>query len=138
MKQIAPLTKIQYGIYAECVGHNGEICYNLPFLYTLDKSLDVNRLCKAIETVVAAHPTLFTRIVLNDVGEPMQQIEVGSFKVEVEDIDDIEAVKPSLAKPFDIYADRLFRIRLLRDANHLYFYTEYHHIIVDAADDWRH
>ena len=130
---IAPLSKTQYGIYVECVNHSGEICYNLPFLYTLDKSLDVNRLCKAIETVVAAHPTLFTRIVLNDVGEPMQQIEVGSFKVEVEDIDDIEAVKPSLAKPFDIYADRLFRIRLLRDANHLYFYTEYHHIIVDGT-----
>ena len=68
---IAPLSKTQYGIYVECVNHSGEICYNLPFLYTLDKSLDTNRLCKAIETVVAAHPTLFTRIVLNDEGEPM-------------------------------------------------------------------
>ena len=50
MKQIAPLTKIQYGIYAESASHLGEICYNLPYLYTLDKSLDVERLCQAVET----------------------------------------------------------------------------------------
>ena len=129
----APLSKTQYGIYVECVNHGGEICYNVPFLYTLDKSLDANRLCKAIETTVAARPTLFTRITLSDEGEPVQQIVKESFKVEVEDIDDIEAVKPSLVKPFDIYADRLFRIRLLRDASHIYLFTEYHHIIVDGT-----
>ncbi|MBP5630088.1 MAG: amino acid adenylation domain-containing protein, partial [Bacteroidaceae bacterium] len=130
---MVPLSKTQYGIYVECVNHSGEICYNLPYLHTLDKSLDTNRLCQAIETAVAAHPTLFTRITLNDEGEPMQHIEEESFKIEVEDIDDIEAVKPSLVKPFDIYTNRLFRIRLLRDANHLYLYTEYHHIVVDGS-----
>ncbi|MBQ6191400.1 MAG: amino acid adenylation domain-containing protein, partial [Bacteroidaceae bacterium] len=130
---MAPLSKTQYGIYAECVGHNGEICYNLPYLHTLDPTLDADRLCRAIETTVKAHPTLFTRITLNDEGEPMQTIADEAFSVAVEDIDDIEAVKPSLVKPFDIYADRLFRIRLLRDAHHLYLYTEYHHIIVDGT-----
>ena len=127
------LSKTQYGIYAECVGHNGEICYNLPYLYTLDPSLDAKRLCKAIETAVKAHPTLFTRIVLSDEGEPMQTIVDEAFSVAMEDIDDIEAVKPSLVKPFDIYADRLFRIRLLRDASHLYLFIDYHHIIVDGT-----
>ena len=130
---MAPLSKTQYGIYAECVGRNGEICYNLPYIYTLDKSLDTARLCKAIETAVHAHPTLFTRIALSDDGEPMQHIEEESWKIEVEDIGDIEAVKASLVKPFDIYADRLFRIRLLRDASHLYLFIDYHHIIVDGT-----
>ena len=80
-----------------------------------------------------AHPTLFTRIVLSDEGEPMQTIVDEAFSVAMEDIDDIEAVKPSLVKPFDIYADRLFRIRLLRDASHLYLFIDYHHIIVDGT-----
>ena len=115
----APLSKTQYGIYVECVNHSGEICYNLPYLYTLDKSLDTAQLCKAIETAVQAHPTLFTRIKLNDEGEPMQHIEAESWKIEVEEIHDIEAAKPLLVKPFDIYGDQLFRIRLLRDASHL-------------------
>ena len=61
MKQSAPLSKTQYGIYAECVQHLGEYCYNITFLYTLDGSLDEARLKVAIESVVAAHPTLFTR-----------------------------------------------------------------------------
>jgi hypothetical protein len=65
-----PLSKTQYGLYVECVNHQGEVCYNLPYLYTLDGSLDGDRLCRAIESAVAAHPTLFTRIALDDNGEP--------------------------------------------------------------------
>mgnify|MGYP002521663545 CR=1 FL=1 len=128
------LRKVQYGIYVESVNHIGEICYNLPYLYTLDKSLDAERLCRAIETAVMAHPTLFTRIILNDDGEPMQTIEIPSqgWSLAVEDITDIEAVKASLVQPFDIYNDQLFRIRLLRSASHLYLFTDYHHIIADG------
>ena len=129
----APLSKTQYGIYVECVNHSGEICYNLPYLYTLDKSLDSSRLCKAIETAVLTHPTLFTRIILNDEGEPMQHIEEKEWKIEAENIADIEAVKTSLVKPFDIYNDQLFRIRLLRNSNNFYLFIDYHHIIVDGT-----
>ena len=38
MIQGIPLSQTQYGIYAECAGHVGEICYNLPYLYTLNAS----------------------------------------------------------------------------------------------------
>ena len=55
MKNYSPLSKVQYGIYAECVGHAGEICYNLPYLYILDKSLDEERLRRAV-VVGAKHP----------------------------------------------------------------------------------
>ena len=50
MKQISPLSKVQYGIYVECAGRIGEICYNLPYLYELDKSLDEERLRTAVIT----------------------------------------------------------------------------------------
>ena len=129
----SPLSKTQYGIYVECVNHSGEVCYNLPYLYTLDGSLDAERLCKAVETAVKAHPTLFTRITLNDEGEPMQSVADGAFSVVVEDIADIAATKKTLVKPFDIYGEHLFRIHLLRDARHLYLFTDYHHIIVDGT-----
>ena len=130
-----PLTKSQYGIYVECANRSGEICYNLPYLYTIDNSLDADRLCKAVETAVKAHPTLFTRIVLNDDGEPMQTIsaDIDSWTLHVEDVEDIEAMKPSLVAPFDIYGDRLFRIRLLRNSEALYLFIDYHHIIVDGT-----
>lgn len=52
MKTTAPLTKTQYGLYAECIEHQGEACYNIPYLYTLDGSLDGERLKTAIERAV--------------------------------------------------------------------------------------
>ena len=135
MKTIAPLSKVQYGIYAECANHIGEICYNLPYLYTLDKSLDEERLRIAILDTVEAHPTLFTRIELTDEGEPVQTIDMDNEKweLEIEDTDDIEKKAAQLVAPFDIYNDRLFRIHLLRDDNHLYLFIDYHHLIVDGT-----
>ncbi len=134
MKTSAPLTKTQYGLYVECLNHPGEPCYDVPFLYVLDGSLDEERLRKAIETAVAAHPTLFTRIKLTDQGEPVQTIDdTETFSLQVEHIDDIEAAKKTMIQPFNIVDGRLFFIRLLRDKEHFYFFQNVHHTIFDGS-----
>jgi len=123
-----------YGIYAECVGHTSEPCYNIPYLYIFDGTLDGERLCHAIEATVKSHPTLFTRIVLSDDGEPMQAIDDSeSFALTIEHVEDIEQVKATFIQPFDLYADRLFRIRLLSDDHHYYLLQDIHHIICDGT-----
>ena len=130
---IAPLTKVQYGIYAECIAHQGEVCYNLPYLYILDGSLDEEKLKTAVESAVAAHPTLFTRIEVNEQGDPQQTIgNSETFSLQVEHIADIELEKQNLVVPFDIYNDRLFHIRLLKDAAHFYLLLDIHHLISDG------
>ena len=134
MKTSAPLTKTQYGLYVECLNHPGEPCYDVPFLYVLDGSLDEDRLRKAVETAVAAHPTLFTRIELTDEGEPVQTIDdTETFSLQVEHIDDIEAAKKTMIQPFNIVDGRLFYIRLLRDKEHFYFFQNVHHTIFDGS-----
>ena len=135
MKKHAPLSKVQYGIYVECASRIGEICYNLPYVYAFDKSLDEERLRTAVIDTVEAHPTLFTRIELTDDGEPMQTIDMDNehFELEIEDTTDIEKKAAELVRPFDIYNDRLFRIHLLRDDSHLYLFIDYHHLIVDGT-----
>ena len=134
MKTSAPLTKTQYGLYVECLNHPGEPCYDVPFLYVLDGSLDEERLRKAVETAVAAHPTLFTRIKLTDEGEPVQTIDdTETFSLQVEHIDDIEAAKKTMIQPFNIVDGRLFFIRLLRDKEHFYFFQNVHHTIFDGS-----
>ena len=134
MKTIALLSKTQYGLYAECIAHQGEVCYNIPYLYTLDGSLDGEKLCRAIEVAVAAHPTLFTRIELTEQGDPLQVIDDSeTFTLTVENVSDIEAAKALFIQPFDLYNDRLFRIRLLKDAEHYYLLQDIHHIISDGA-----
>ena len=134
MKTTAPLSKVQYGLYVECVEHQGEACYNIPYLYIVDGSLDEERLCRAIEAAVAAHPALFTRIEQDAEGEPMQTISVDDgFAVIVEHISDIEVEKSRFVQPFNILTDRLFRIRLLKDACHYYLLQDIHHIISDGT-----
>ena len=134
MKLTAPLTKTQYGLYVECVNHPGEPCYNVPCFYILDGSLDEERLRKAVETVVAAHPTLFTRIELTDQGDPVQTIDdTETFSLQVEHVDDIESAKQTMVQPFNIVGDRLFRIRLLRDKEHFYYFQDVHHTLFDGG-----
>ena len=138
MKTIAPLTKVQYGIYAECIAHQGEVCYNLPYLYILDGSLDEEKLKRAVESAVAAHPTLFTRIKLNEQGDPQQTIDDSeTFALNIEhgtlNIEGGGTFNGQpLIIPFDIYKDRLFHIRLFKDAEHFYFFLDIHHIIGDG------
>ena len=135
----APLSKVQYGLYVECVAHQGEACYNLPYLYVLDGTLDGEKLCRAIETAVAAHPTLFTRIKLNNEGDPLQTIDDSeTFMLNIENgtlnIEDGGTFNGQpLITPFDIYKDRLFHIRLFKDADHFYFFLDIHHIIGDGT-----
>ena len=134
MKTSAPLTKTQYGLYVECVNHPGEPCYNVPCFYILDGSLDEERLRRAVETVVSAHPTLFTRISLTDQGDPVQTVDdTETFSLQVEHIDDLEAVKQTMIQPFNIVGDRLFRIRLLRDSDHFYYFQDVHHTLFDGG-----
>ena len=126
----AQLTKTQYGLYVECSQHSGEACYNIPYLYVLDGSLDAERMRRAIETAVANHPTLFTRIELNAEGEPEASIQPSVFSLEIEE------GRPdcaALVQPFDLLRDQLFRMRLFRDAEHLYYFQDIHHIISDGT-----
>ncbi|MBQ9654462.1 MAG: amino acid adenylation domain-containing protein [Prevotella sp.] len=134
MKATAPLTKVQYGLYVECFEHQGEVCYNMPYLDTFDGSLDGQKLKEAIETAVAAHPTLFTRIELTEQGDTVQTVDdAETFSLEIENTTDIEAEKARFVQPFDLYKDRLFRIRLLKDAKHYYLLQDIHHIISDGS-----
>ena len=138
MKTSAPLSKVQYGLYVECVAHQGEACYNLPYLYVLDGTLEEDKLKRAIEAAVAAHPTLFTRIELNEQGDPLQVVDdTEAFTLNVEqgtlNIQEASFDGQPLIVPFDIYNDRLFHIRLLKDKEHFYFFLDIHHIIGDGT-----
>ena len=68
-----PLSQTQLGIYFESVRMGG-CAYNRHYLYTLDKSLDMERLAKAIEKTVQAHPYMEVRISQDSSGEITQSI----------------------------------------------------------------
>lgn len=135
MELSAPLSRSQFGIYVECVGHKGEPYYNLPFIHVIDRSLDGERLLAAIETAFKAHPTLFTRIKVNDDGEPVQTIDMANeeWSLAIEGLTDIEQEKARFIQPFDLDGGRLFHINLKCDSEHYYLFLDTHHIISDGT-----
>jgi amino acid adenylation domain-containing protein len=135
MKQSAPLSKSQYGIYAECVSHENEIFYNLPYFFVLDGSIDADRLCRAIETTLKSHPTFFTRIGVTEDGEPFQSVDMEKeeYSLVVEQMTDIEAEKQKFIEPFMLNGGRLFHTKVMRDAEHVYWLFDTHHIIFDGT-----
>ena len=134
MKTSAPLKKSQFGLYVECAQHPGEAYYNIPYLYTFDGSLDEDRLKTAIEAAVAAHPTLLTRIGVDEHGDPIQTVDdTEKWALEVEHVTDIKAAIEGFIQPFDIYNDHFFRMRMLRDDEHYYWLLDIHHIIGDGS-----
>jgi len=58
-KIFAPLSQTQLGIYFECLRMNDKLAYNRHFLFTLDNSIELNKLARAIEKAVNAHPYMF-------------------------------------------------------------------------------
>lgn len=68
-----PLSQTQLGMYFESVRMGG-CAYNRHYLYTLDKSLDMERLAQAIEKTVQAHPYMNVRISQDSNGAITQSI----------------------------------------------------------------
>ena len=124
----------QLGIFAQSMEHRGEIYYNIPYLYTLDSKIDVDRLKKAVETAIKAHPYLLGRVSLNDEGDPVITVDdEATIEVPVLHIDDIESEALALVQPFDVLNDCLTRAYLLKAPDHLHLLVDSHHIVSDGA-----
>jgi len=122
------------------MNHQGELCYNIPYLYIFDSRIDTIRFCNATKKAILAHPTLFTQIELDDKSEPIQVInEEYDFDLEVIELND-EATQESdygwfkkQIRPFNILGNRLFHIGLYKDDKHHYLLWDCHHLINDGT-----
>ena len=97
----APLSKTQLGIYVECTSFPESTLYNIPFLGRLGESICIEKLKKAIEKTVQAHPYLNVRLFLDENGNVMQQITGDDCSVEIIKLSDEEFAqrKEMLVRP---------------------------------------
>ena len=135
-KKTAPLSQTQLGIYFECLRMNDKLAYNRHFLYTLDSSIDMDRLAAAIEKAAAAHPYMNVRIAEAD-GEPRQIMEpLPNYRQEVKRMTEAEwqETLPKLLKePLELMGGRLFRFDLAETEKGKYFLRTAHHIAFDGT-----
>lgn len=130
-----PLSQTQMGIFAESMARRGEAAYNNPILLKLDPSLNEEKLARAVEQAVEAHSFVKVHIREDADGNPVMIADDKPYNQEIERMTEtaFEAMKQHLIRPFDLLADRLFRIRIIRTEKNLYYFTDFHHIIYDGT-----
>ncbi|MCR5079503.1 MAG: amino acid adenylation domain-containing protein, partial [Bacilli bacterium] len=132
-----PLTQAQLGIFLISKKREGEAVYNNPVLISFPKNSDTDKLSKAIEKAVRAHPGLFASANVDETGTPYIRYnpEFASMpivSVEKMEEENLEKEKPNLEKPFLISKDRLFRFRIIETEKKKYLFMDIHHLVFDG------
>ncbi|TNE56377.1 MAG: amino acid adenylation domain-containing protein, partial [Bacteroidetes bacterium] len=110
--------------------------YNMPGMVRVTGDLQVDRLNKAFNSVVARHASLRTNFKLID-QEPVQFVN-GPVEVTIERIhaknQKPEEILENFIRPFDLEKDSLIRLGLVEtDNGERYLIMDTHHIISDGA-----
>ena len=133
-KNNVPLSQTQSGIYFESV-KMGDGTYDLHFLYTLDNSIDMERLARSIEKVVQAHPSMEVRI-KEDLTQFIPDVSQNPYKQSVLRISEKEWQKlltRLIAEPLRLIDGRLFRFDLVETEKAKYMLRITHHVAFDGS-----
>jgi len=125
-----PLTNTQEGIFIECTANMGSTIYNIPYLLKLDKKVDLDKLAEAIDSTVAAHPYLKTRLFMSDEGEVLQKRDDAlAYKTQI--INGMN--RETLVRPYMLFNEQLFRFEIYRTCDGNYLFLDIHHIVADGT-----
>ena len=130
IQEIYPLTNTQEGIFIECTANMGTTIYNIPYLFKLDRKVDLDKLAKAIDSTVEAHPYLKTNLFMDENGDVLQKRDDDvEYKTQI--IDGMD--KETLVRPYMLFNEQLFRFEIHRTAAGNYLFLDLHHIIADGT-----
>ena len=127
-----PLTQTQNGIFVECVANPNTTMYNIPYLYRLGNSVDVNRLQAAIKSAIDAHPYLKATLIMNDDGNIRAARHDDSEAVV--DILRVNHLPPTekIVTPFELLDKPLYRAKIYDSTDGKFLLLDCHHIISDG------
>lgn len=127
-----PITATQEGIYFDSLRYPGTTIYNIPCIYKLDDSVNMERLSNAIPRVIIAHPYLSATLDTDANGD-ITVLKNKPARITFT----VEKTMPSyekLVRPFDILSgDPLYHIRLFDCPDGKFLFLDIHHIINDGA-----
>ncbi len=135
----SPLSQAQTSIYYACeTSVTDELNYQNSELFALPESVDTGRLQRAVRDVLEAHPYIFSRIEINEEGQPCmvagQKPEDTCF-VPVREVSkaEWEDVQKTFSRTMDIHGKQLYRAEIYKVAGEgNYLYLDLHHVISDG------
>ena len=130
-----PITQTQNGIFVECAANPDSTIYNIPYLFKLSDKVDTDRLKKAVESTINAHPYIKTKLFIND-NSDIRALRNDDEKPVVEIVECAELPDTSeLVLPFTILNNKLYRAKIYKTNNANYLFLEFHHIICDGTSE---
>ena len=126
-----PLTKTQEGIFVECVSKANSTNYNIPFLFKLDKKIDLAKLKDAVIKAIDNHPYLKSILYMNENGDILAKRNNEPTKV---DVINREIDINSLVRPFSILNSTLYRVEIYEGKDN-YLFLDFHHILCDGSSE---
>jgi len=132
IRSVYPLTGSQKGIFAECAKNPKSTVYNIPFLFTLDQSIEENKLAEAVTKTIEAHSYMTARFGISENGELYQKPFEETYVPEIIKTTDSEFDKNNLVKPFLLEGGRMFCITIYLTETKKYLFVDFHHIMADG------
>ena len=126
-----PLSETQSGILVECILKPESTLYNIPYLFKLSEKVDPERLKKACEDTIDAHPYLKIKLFVDEEGET--RVCRDDPKLPVVDIIETDKLPESLVTPFELFGGRLYKMQIFKTAEGNYLFLDLHHIICDGT-----
>lgn len=126
-----PISKTQEGIFVECASKADSTTYNIPFLFKLNKEIDINKLKAALIKTLDNHPYLKTTLKMDDNGDIVALRKETKSEVSIikENIN-----KDKLIRPFSLLNAPLYRIEIYEGKDN-YLFLDFHHIICDGTSE---
>ena len=130
-----PLTQSQLGIFIEMMQHPQMTQYNLGYMTSLPKSIDLDRLEQAFRTIYATCPTFRIRFLTE--GDELRQTvddtrELPIFRLTLSEPECEEYLQKAL-KPFDPFNDVLCRFHLIETPDRIVSLGDFSHLIADGT-----
>lgn len=130
-----PITENQRGVLIDWERNRDAVQYNVPQAIKLKPDTDLNRLRDALTATVKAHPALSATFV-NRNGDVMQQRrDIGNVLVAELSLDSTPSrgQMQELVRPFDLFADPLYRFTIIRTPQGDWLFMDFHHIVFDGV-----
>ncbi len=128
------LSSSQKGIYYAWETDKKSIAYNVPTVFKIKGTLDIERLKISLETLVSKHDTLRMGYTMQSVPKfkihETLAVNIKTIIVENEEIN--EAFK-NLIQPFNLLEDQLFRVTIVKvNEGESYLFLDFHHSTFDG------
>ena len=130
-----PLSQSQLGVFLEMMQHPQMTQYNLGYVSSLPKSIDVDRFVQALKTIYATCPEFRIRFLMEG-DEPRQTVddtrELPIVRLTMSESECEKYLKEAL-KPFDPFNDVLCRFHLIETPDRIVLLIDLSHLVFDGT-----